>query len=430
MRPAPRAQYASPMRLLAPALALLAAAPAAASAPDLFGYGARGQGLAGAIVSDPRDHAAVYYNPAALAFEVRPGVALGYQFAAFDLRIDGRAQATRDATATVIGFDLPLPLGGPLAERVALGGGFVIPTNSVLVADIPRPGEPTFALVANRAQTVTLQAAIGVRPLDDLAIGAGFIALSALDGAIDVAPNAEGRIGSQARDQLVADYAPVFALAARLPAGFAVGAVWRGESAARFELPITADLGDRFPLPIPTLQIEGTAQYDPAQLAGEVGWRRDAWRLAAGATWKRWSAFPAPIAYTAVPEGFPAQPGPGYDDAFEYRGGLEWTPSTEAVRFAARAGYQFAASPAPEQRGLHALLDSDRHLVALGGGVAWDRLRLDVAVQWHHLVERSHRKDPAAIAAAGYDPKDHPGLPSLSHSGDIVGFAVELGVEL
>lgn len=424
------------MRPLAPALALLAAAPfasiapAAASVPDLFGYGARGQALAGAIVSDPRDHAAVYYNPAALAFEARPGVAFGYQFASFDLRVDDAAQPTRDATATVIGFDLPLPLGGPLAERIAIGGGFVIPTNSVLVADIPRPGDPTFALVANRAQTVTLQAAIGVRPLDDLAIGVGFIALSALDGAIDVAPNAEGRIGSQARDQLVADYAPVFALAARLPAGLALGAVWRGESAARFELPITANLGERFPLPIPTLRIEGVAQYDPAQLTGEIGWRRADLRLAAGVSFKRWSAFEAPIAYTAVPAGFPPQPGPGYDDAFEYRGGVEWTPSTEALRFAARAGYQFAASPAPEQRGLHALLDSDRHLVALGGGVSWDRLRLDVAVQWHHLVERSHRKDPAAIAAAGYDPEDHPGMPSLSHRGEIVGFAVELGVEL
>lgn len=421
----------------APALALttslLLATPAAASAPDLFGYGARGQALAGAIVSEPHDHAAVYYNPAALAFATRPGIALGYQLATFDLRIDDVAQATRDATATVIGFNLPLPLGGALSHRIALGGGFVIPTNSVLIADIPRPGDPTFALIANRAQTVTLQAAIGVRALDDLALGVGFIALSALDGAIDVAPNPEGRIGSEARDQLIAHYAPVVAIAARLPADLRLGAVWRGESAARFELPINADLGERFPLPIPTLQIEGVAQYDPAQLAAELGWRHDTVRLAAGATWKWWSAFPAPIAYTAVPADFPAQPGPGYDDAIEVRAGVEWLPVIDAIeewRFAARAGYQYAPSPAPEQRGLHALLDSDRHLFAVGGGIGWDRLRLDVALQWHHLVERSHRKDPAAIAAAGYDPEDHPGMPSLSHHGSIVGVSVELGVTL
>lgn len=411
-------------------LTTLTAAPAGASAPDLFGYGARGQALAGATISDPTGHAAVYYNPAALAFERRPGIAVGYQFATFDLRIDDTPHAARDATATVIGFDLPLPLGGALADRIALGGGFVIPTNSVLIADIPRPGDPAFALVENRAQTVTLQAAIGVRIWGEVAIGAGFIALSALDGAIDVAPNAEGRIGSQARDQLVADYAPVFSAAARLPADLALGLVWRGESAARFYLPITANLGERFPLPIPTLQIEGVAQYDPAQLGGELSWRAHGWRVAAGATWKQWSAFPAPIVYTAVPEDFPAQPAPDYDDALEARLGLEWTVELDDWRLTARGGYQYAPTPAPEQTGLHALLDSDRHLTALGGGVEWDRLRLDLAVQWHHLAERTHTKDPAEIEAAGYDPEAHPGMPSLTHDGDIWGVSIELGVEL
>lgn len=406
-------------------------APAAhASAPELFGYGARAQGLAGAIVSDARGHGAVHANPAGLAFETTPSVAIGYQYADFDLTLDGASHAARAATATLIGFDLPLPLGGALARRFALGGGFVIPTNSVLVADIPRPGAPQFVLVENRAQTVSLQAALGVRIIDGLAVGVGFIALSALDGAIDVAPNAEGRIGSQARDQLVADYAPVFGLQARLPADLALGVTWRGESAARFYLPITADLGDRFPLPVPTLQVEGVAQYDPAALGYELAWQPEGWRLAVGGAWSRWSDYPVPIVYTAVPEDFPAQPEPDFDDIFEWRAGLEYTPRIAAwdLDLAARAGYRFTPSPAPEQSGLHSLLDSDRHTVSLGGGLRWDRISLDLAVQWHQMTSRSHRKDPDAIAAAGYDPEDMPRR--HEHEGRILGGVVELGVDL
>ncbi len=408
--------------------ATLVACPAHASAPELFGYGARAQGLAGAVVSDARGHGAVHANPAGLAFETVPSVALGYQFARFDLTLDGAGHAARDATATTIGFDLPLPLGGALAERIALGGGFVIPTNSVLVADIPRPGAPQFVLVENRAQTVSLQAAVGVRLLDGLAIGAGFIALSALDGAIDVAPNAEGRIGSQARDQLVADYAPIFGVQARLPVDLALGLTWRGESAARFYLPITADLGERFPLPVPTLQVEGVAQYDPAALGYELSWQPDGLRVAVGGAWSRWSAYPAPIVYTAVPEDFPSQPAPGFDDVIEWRAGVEWTPRLDPLAFAARLGYRFAPTPAPEQRGLHSLLDSDRHTLALGGGVRWAGLRLDLALQWHRLVERSHVKDADAITAAGYDPAEQ--AERHAHHGQIIGGMVELGVDL
>lgn len=416
------------MRCLLLAATLCLALPAHASAPDLFGYGARSQALAGATVSDTRGHAAVYANPAGLAFERQTSVALGYQFTTLDLTLDGQAADARDATATMIGFDLPLPLGGWLEDRLALGAGFVIPTNSVLVADIPRPGDPDFVLVGNRAQTVSLQAALGVRIIDGLALGVGFIALSALDGAIDVAPNAEGRIGSQARDQLIADYSPIVGLMARLPAGFAVGAVWRAESAARFVLPITADLGGSFPLPIPTLQIEGVAQYDPERIDGELSWKSATWRAAAGASFARWSAYPIPIVYTAVPEDFPAQPTPDFEDIVEYRAGLEFTPTVGDAGLAARAGYRFAPTPTPEQTGLYSLLDSDRHLLTLGGGVEGWGLRLDIALQWHLMAERSHTKDADAIRATGYDPADM--ATGHTHDGQAFGAAIELGFDL
>lgn len=385
------------------ALALALVAPAYASAPDLFGYGARAAGLAGAVVSTARGHAAVYHNPGTLGFEARPTFALGYQRADFALTLDGDDHDARAATATFIGLCLPLPLGSPLERRLTLATAFVIPTNSVLVADIPRPGEPRFAVVENRAQTVSLSGALGVRITDWLGVGVGFIALSELDGAIDVAPNDEGRIGSSARDQLVADYAPLLGLSLRT-AWTDVGVAYRGESRADFGLPITADLGDGFSLPIPTLNIRGVAQYDPEQVGFEASTEVvPGLRVAAGGTWKRWSAFPIPIEYTAVPDDFPEQPDPEFEDRTDWRAGAEYALAVGEVVVEPRLAWQFAPTPAPDDS---PYVDSDRHLVALGAGVRWSGLRAEVAAQWHRLVERD-----------GSD-------------GDILGWTLELGAEL
>ncbi len=408
--------YTAGVRLFV--LLLTLTSPALASAPDLFGYGARASGLAGAVVSTARGHAAVYHNPGTLGFEERPSFAFGYQRADFDLTLDGADHEARAASATFIGFDLPLPLGGLLARRIALGTAFVIPTSSVLLADVPAPDTPRFALVENRAQTVSLAGAIGVRFTDWLGMGIGFLALSELDGAIDVAPNAEGRIGSSARDQLVADYALLAGLSVKLPwAEGAVGAAYRGESMAEFDLPITADLGDRFPLPVPTLEINGVAQYDPEQVGFEAsGELTPGVRVAAGGTWKRWSAYPNPIEYTAVPDDFPEQPDPDFDDTFEWRVGVEWTLEVDTVVVEPRLGWQLTPSPAPAQSGLHSYLDNDRQEIAFGAGVRWEGLRAELAGQWHHLVERSHTKTEGDV--------------EITHKGDVLGFSFELGVDL
>ena len=49
------------------ALALAAAAPARANPADVYGFGARGQAMAGAQVAGADDTSAAYYNPALLA---------------------------------------------------------------------------------------------------------------------------------------------------------------------------------------------------------------------------------------------------------------------------------------------------------------------------------------------------------------------------
>lgn len=435
-------------RLAVTAITLvLAASRAVASPVDLFGFGARGQGLAGAIGATADGFESVYYNPAGLAFGVRPSFSLGYQYGTFDLRAgvgEGALASAEalDAPALGIGFAVPLPFGGVLKERLALGLGFVIPQTSILIADIERPADPTFPLVENRAQTVSIQAALGIRIADWLALGIGTIALAELDGAIDVAPNAAGRIGSRVKDELVADYALVTGVMVRLLPrvvaqpeqgdrpprqvhGLALALTYRSESRADFDLPITADLGESFGIPIPEITVRGTAQYDPAEIALEVAGRPlDALTLAAGITYEWWSTFPLPIAYAAVPEGTPPQPPPDFEDVVSFKVGLEGDLALSSdVRLLPRAGFHYAPTPVPDQRGFHNHLDSDRMVFALGLGLRWGRVRLDLAGQLHDLAERTSNKDTGT-------PEDNPGFPSITSTGHILFGAVELGVEL
>jgi len=414
-------------------------APSASASPvDLFGFGARGQALAGAIGADPDGFESVYYNPAGLAFSRRPSFALGYQSATFDLRYGVGDQAlaaspTRDAPALTIGFGVPLAFGGALKDRLALGLGFTIPQTSILIADIARPGEPSFVVLENRAQTVSIQASLGVRISEALAVGIGTIALAELAGEIAVLPNESGRIGSRVKDELVADYALVvgvlgrflpFATAAGTRHGFSLAATYRSESRAEFDLPITADLGESFNIPIPDLTVHGTAQYDPAELSLEVAVRPiGALAVSAGVTWERWSTYPLPIAYAAVPEGTPPQPLPDFHDTWAVKLGVEGDLAVGELSLRPRVGFAYEPTPTPVQSGFHNHLDGDRVVLGVGFGLRWGQFRLDFAGQVHDVAQRTSKKVEGT-------PATNLGSPAITSTGHILFGAIELGVEL
>ena len=417
---------------------------ALASPVDLFGFGARGQALGSAIGADAEGFEAVYYNPAALSFERRPSFSLGYQLGTFDLTIDDTKREARDAPALTIGFGVPIPFGGFLKDRLAIGLGFTIPQTSILIADIEQPTTPSHILVENRAQTVSIQAALGLRLTDWLALGIGTLALAELRGDIRVEPGPSGRIGSKVKDELIADYALVAGLMVRLlpqsppsddpahgPYGLQLALTYRGESRADFDLPIEADLGDDFGIPIPQLAVNGTAQYDPAELAlavtGRIPLGADQLSVHASVSYDMWSTFPLPIAYAAPRADTPPQPAPNFDDVVSFALGVEGHHHLgelpEDLILRPRVGFAFQPSPTPEQTGFHNHLDSDRMVFSAGLGFRWQRLRLDLSGQVHDLAERTHQKS-ADIAA------EHPGFPSISHTGHILFFAIEAGVSL
>lgn len=390
---------------------------ALASGPDLFGLGARGVARAGAVISDTRGFEAVYYNPAGLGFEQSPTVALGWSTAGFSLVDNGEERDVNDAPALTIGFSVPLPFGGVLSERLAIGLGFVLPQRSILNASIAAPGERWWPLLESRAQTVSVFAALGVRLTDWLSVGVGVLALAELDGRIAVSPSDAGTLTTQVRDELFADYALIAGVTARPTHWLSVAAVYRGASEARFVLPLDADLGDAFSIPLPVLDIRGTAQFDPAEISAEVSVSVTAeLRLAANLTWQDWSGYRNPINYLAVPEDFPDQPPADFHDTYsprisaEYRLrlGPDWTLTP-------RLGWALEPSPTPTQDGFHNYLDTDRHLVTAGLELQWATVRLALAGQLHRSSTRAAIKDDGT---------------RLSYQANLWVFGAELGVEL
>lgn len=399
-----------------------------ASPLDLFGFGSRANGMAGSVAATASGPEANYYSPAALAFDESPSFFVGFQRADFFLEINGEEREILGAPATTIGIAIPIPFGSWLENRISIGLGFVIPTTSLLIADIPRPGEARFALVESRAQTISLLGNLGVRVLDWLALGVGTLALAELNGAIDVAPNQAGQLSANVRDEVIADYALVVSIAARPTDWISASATYRTQSAARFELPITVDLGETFALPVPLLDISGTAQFDPAQLAIDVGGRPipdfDGFVVNATFVWKQWSTYPNPIVYTAVPEDFPEQPTPNFEDTFGVKIGVEADFQVADWTLSPRAGYAYEPTPIPEQSGFHNYLDNDRHISAVGFGASWSLLRIEAALQWHVMPERSNLKDVSSVS------EDNPGFPEITHGGSVLFWGLEIGVEL
>lgn len=420
-------QYKSSIPLIVTSLlaSLLLPITAQGSALDLFGYGARGAALGGAIATSARGHSAVYYNPASLTEAASPSFSIGYQHASFDLRINDTAHSTESSPALILGFGVPLPFGGLLEDRISLGFGFVLPQGAILLARTAKPSEPSFVLLETRAQTLSAQLALGIRVLDKVSIGVGALALATLEGSIDAGPSVTGEVSAQVADSLIAHFAPVVGILIGPYLDLKFALTWRGESLAQYSIPVTAELGTSIDIPIPPLDIAGTAQYDPQQGRAEIsyhGFKTVSFSLAA--TYKGWSNYQNPIEYPAVSETYPAQPAPEFTDTLVTHLGVELHLDWEAWLFEPRLGYTFEPSPAPEQTGFHNYLSNDRHIVGSGLGIRYSDFTLDLAAQVHALTPRSHQKD----TELGTEEPLNPGYPSISHSGYLFVWAVEMGV--
>lgn len=423
--------------LLAPAIAALvlaAARPAIASSEDVFGFGVRSMAMGAAGTAVGQGYEAVYGNPALLALARDRELTLGFVGAHFDLRAGDRISYD-GLQGSFIGATLPVPFGGLLKDRIAIGLGFFAPFDLIVRGRILFPETPQF-LIADRTQSVAVQAGLGVDLGGGFRVGGGFAALAALTGSVLVATDASGRVGTVVEDTLVASYGPIVGASYDIGDAYRVGLTYRGELVGRFNVVITVqDLGG---IVVPPLNIAGVAQFDPWQIAAELARVKGSWKIAAGVTFKRWSAYPGPAEATVrCPEADPSTGAtgscgalvpdpPGYSDTVVPRVGVERTLDLRpGLRSHLRGGYFFEPSPAPDQTGAANLFDNARSVFTLGYGVdltsPLPTLRAEWFGQLHVLHDRTHTKNLGV-------PPENAGSPSVETSGLIVAGGATLGV--
>lgn len=332
-----------------------------ASPEDIFGYGPRASAMGGASTAISDDYEATYGNPALLSRIRRARLAIGLTGATFDLHATGDGLPGRvsvlPAVGSVIGVDFPLPFGGILAKRLALGFAFYTPSDVIVRGRILYPETPQFPLLPDRAQCLAIRAGAGLDIGYGIRLGAGFGALAEIVGTVLVATDASGKVGSRVEDQLIATYAPVFGASFERPAFGGVlrgGAVFRGALDARFSIDI--DATKLSSINIPVFNIAGLAQYDPMQVAAEVAWESTRWRFTGGITYKHWSAYPGLIEPTIrcpadEPDCGALQPVKlAFSGTVVPRVGVEHVlPLSSTANASIRGGYFFEMTPTPSQ---------------------------------------------------------------------------------
>ena len=410
------------------------AIPTAAHAtpPDVFGYGARTQGAAMTGVAYADDYEAVWSNPAGLAAAERSGVALGLQAAAFELTLDGQDFDLEAYRGQTIGFHLRLPFGGVLEDVLTIGAGFYTPANTVLRTDIIYPEIPQWAVLA-RTQSVNLAIGLGIdlgRLVPGLRLGIGFSALATISGRLLVTLDSANSFNSLTETQLLVSYNPIVGVQYDI-GDFTLGVVYREEVRSEIDLDV---LVENLPVALPKISITALPQYDPHTVAAELAWRMTPkWMGAVHLTYRRWSNWPGVVGRTTAFSFTPVDP--EFRDTVSPRIAFEYRTRKHRTELAARFGYAYEMTPAPpagtgpgrDENGdarepavqvARRYLDSDRHVLTWGGGFAYHTpagpvLRLDLFMQLHRLVERTHeiaRTDDGGspmvtdgwIAAAGW----------------------------
>ncbi|MBP8808623.1 MAG: outer membrane protein transport protein [Kofleriaceae bacterium] len=418
------------MRAALAAATLAATASVAAANPaDAYGFGARGQAMAGAMVAGADDTSATYYNPALLAVDPRIRIDLGYQLALPRLTVDGRDVGVDASRGLAVGLAVP---GQLLGARLAVGAGLFLPDQHITRTRTLASSQPRFALYDNRPQRLFLSANLAVRLPRGVYLGAGIAYMSSTQGTVAL----DGLVGfpdpglSQLELAIDVDLKtiryPHLGVAWEALPWLTLGAAYRGgfrlEIDQAFE--ITGDVGLPGSTPVVpdgSLYLRSRAQdlFQPAQLTvGAAARLTPRWTVDLDLAWHRWSAFDNPAAridivldlgpfqdLVDIPPQEPL-PAPHYHDIAVPRLGVEHRRG----RTRWRAGYSYEPSPAPPQRGATNFIDNDKHTVALGagleraglGGIILQPISLDLALALTWLPSRDHEKLIAADPVGDY----------------------------
>lgn len=429
---------------LAVAAAASVARPAAAHAPDSYGFGARGSALASAAAADSVDFSANYYNPAGLTSSPNLSLSLGYFGADNKLAMNGKDNDVVDPHGLTGGIVAPGKLFGiPFAFGVAT----YIPDDGLSRVKALRQETPRWELYNDRTTIVFIAANLAVRPVSFLEIGGGIAFLAATNGSFGIRGTAvlANPYESQLEHEVDADltslrYPQLGARVKVLDYGY-IGLVYRGETKLPLSIGATLKGTIDAALDVPltyTLESQTFDAFLPQQVVLGISFQKlKNFKANFDLTWVNWSRYESPTAQTSANLQVDLPPGlgielpestkptkvipPKFEDRFVPRLGLEYTlgfgrtvkvhgEERPAVQLPLRAGYAYEATPIPQQTGLTNFVDADRHTISAGAGLVLNRpfsvlrgaLHIDAYFQASILPERQTLKANAADFVGDY----------------------------
>ncbi len=430
-------------------LITIALAPGAGRANpiELFGFGSRHAGKAGAVSATCDDFAAGYYNPAGLAFATDKRLTFGLLGSTANLRIRDDKVGTAEPVGLVIGATTPAPLGGWLENRIHVGFGLYLLPRTIVTIVARVPDEPFYPYYDNRTQRIVILPTVAIRIRDDLAIGGTINFLATMAGGVEASEGATRAIEARVDEEIPS--------VARINAGVR----WRPAQ----DIDLAFTFRQDFAIPFSTvainevagepidLDISADGQFTPMQFVGGAAWHPQNFELALDMVWARWSAYSGP--YVRVRSALPLVgpligeiPEVPFNDTVAIRLGGEVFFDRGSGGYSLRGGYAFETSPVPkEQTGVTNLLDGYKNTIAAGAGILFTNafgkhsLRIDVHASAQLVASRTIDKrlledgeeydpftslrdevidDPGDPASLGVQ-ISNPGYPSIDSGGQV-----------
>ena len=417
--------------------ALVAGAGAASANPfEVFGAGARGAAMGGAMTATAEDWSALHYNVAAMAFQdtnmgfglvtaldnaqirLKPRPAgydlpnLGTNSAAIPSEFRLRPRVDTQDVIDLSGFFFGM-VGSFGIDDLRVGALIFTPVNRLGLQQTHFADEREqyasnqlhFELLGARQQRQVIMLGASWRLADALSIGAGISFLPKIEGVNRVYldnPTDQSDIEITLENDQSGRVAPVVGLMVKPAESLRFGLSWRGELFVSFDGVNEIQVrGFQEQGEFPILQsIKVVQNYTPHTFTfGAAFVEQDDLTVSLDATLALWSNY----------LNHQGERDQGFEDTISARLGVEKRLSDA---FELRAGLGFEPTPVPEQVGRTSYVDNDRVVASIGGGhpLPWmdGQVELSWVMQLHHLVAR----DPDKASALAY-PDCAPGVETL-----------------
>ena len=360
-------------------LATLLPVIAHATPKNVFGLDAPNTARAMTVTASAPPTAAAATNPALLIQMAPDSIELTTDFMVADdkIKINGKNAGLDSYLAWQVALAAAIPLGS-LRDRLFAGVNMHLPNDGLYHTHTPTIGEPVVFDFGTESRHLSLDAALGIRIWERIAVGIGFHLVPTTQGQANIS-FANQKESSSTDVKVQSQFAPIVGLYAEPVSGLHLGLSYHG--AIRFEMEILADIFINDSIGSIHTKIKSASFTEPHALAFGVRYdfselvSEKLARVAANLDFE-WMHYDKPITTSSqiwlYDDGGSAVNSPEnnhakFQEGFSLRTAIDWMPLDELT---VSLGYAFWKTPIPAQRGAFNVLDSNRHNLAFGA-VYW-----------------------------------------------------------